>query len=104
MLWIGKKVTTIKLITYLLIPSIVCLLVPTVVATFLPAFKGNIIYNPNETKETMNKNGSIILYLGLASIIFVPVFKTITHLPPYVGMMFSLALVSTFAEILSSTK
>ena len=82
MLWIGKKVTTIKLITYLLIPSIVCLLVPTVVATFLPAFKGNIIYNPNETKETMNKNGSIILYLGLASIIFVPVFATCTHLPP----------------------
>ncbi len=104
MLWIGKKVTTIKLITYLLIPSIVCLLVPTVVATFLPAFKGNIIYNPNETKETMNKNGSIILYLCLASIIFVPVFKTITHLPHYVGMMFSLALVYTFAEILSSTK
>ena len=52
----------------------------------------------------MNKNGSIILYLGLASIILVPVFKTITHLPPYVGMMFSLALVSTFAEVLSSTK
>jgi Na+/H+ antiporter NhaD/arsenite permease-like protein len=46
----------------------------------------------------------MILYLGLASIIFVPIFKTITHLPPYVGMMFSLALVSTIAEILSSTK
>ena len=104
MLWIGKKVTTIKLISYLLIPSIVCLIIPIAVATFLPAFKGNITYNSYEINEEVNKNGSIILYLGLASIIFVPVFKSLTHLPPYVGMMFSLALVSTFAEILSSTK
>jgi Na+/H+ antiporter NhaD/arsenite permease-like protein len=104
MLWIGKKVTTIKLISYLLIPSIVCLLVPVSVASFLPAFKGNIAYDPDEIQERANKNGSMILYLGLASIIFVPIFKTITHLPPYVGMMFSLALVSTIAEILSSTK
>ena len=104
MLWIGKKVTTIKLISYLLIPSIVCLLVPVSVASFLPAFKGNITYDPDEIQESANKNGSMILYLGLASIIFVPIFKTITHLPPYVGMMFSLALVSTIAEILSSTK
>ena len=104
MLWIGKKVTTIKLITYLLIPSIICFIIPISIATFLPPFKGNITHNFDETQETMNKNGSIILYLGLASIIFVPVFKTITHLPPYVGMMFSLALVSAFAEILSSTK
>ena len=104
MLWIGKKVTTIKLISYLLIPSIVCLLVPVSVASFLPAFKGNISYDPDEIQESANKNGSMILYLGLASIIFVPIFKTITHLPPYVGMMFSLAFVSTIAEILSSTK
>ena len=88
MLWIGKKVTTIKLISYLLIPSIVCLLVPVSVATFLPAFKGNITYKHDKIQESVNKSGSTILYLGLASIIFVPVFKTITHLPPYVGMMF----------------
>ena len=87
-----------------MIPSIVCLLVPVSVATFLPAFKGNITYKHDKIQESVNKSGSTILYLGLASIIFVPVFKTITHLPPYVGMMFSLALVSTFAEILSSTK
>ena len=57
MLWIGKKVTTIKLISYLLIPSIVCLLVPVTVATFLPAFKGNITYNHDEIQEGENKNG-----------------------------------------------
>ena len=45
-----------------------------------------------------------MLYLGLGSIVFVPFFKTITHLPPYVGMMLSLAIVATFAEIYSSAK
>lgn len=45
-----------------------------------------------------------MLYLGLTAIVFVPVFKTVTHLPPYVGMMLSLALVATFAEIYSKAK
>ena len=43
-----------------------------------------------------------MLYLGLLSIVFVPIFKTITHLPPYVGMMLSLAVVTLVGEILSS--
>jgi hypothetical protein len=40
-----------------------------------------------------------MLYLGLGSILFVPFFKQITHLPPYVGMMLSLAVVAAFAEL-----
>ena len=45
-----------------------------------------------------------MLYLGLGAILFVPVFKTVTHLPPYVGMMLSLGVVATFAEIYSRAK
>jgi hypothetical protein len=45
-----------------------------------------------------------MFYLGLSAIIFVPVFKTLTHLPPYVGMMLSLAIVAIFAEYYSGTK
>lgn len=104
MLWIANKVTTVKLITYLFIPSMVCVVVPVFVASLLPAFKGEIEANENEEGEVAHKYGSIMLYLGLAAIVFVPVFKTLTHLPPYVGMMFSLAVVSTFAEIFSATK
>jgi len=104
MLWIANKVTTVKLITYLFIPSVVCVVVPVFVASLLPAFKGEIEANENEEEEVAHKYGSTMLYLGLAAIVFVPVFKTITHLPPYVGMMFSLAVVSTFAEIFSATK
>jgi Na+/H+ antiporter NhaD/arsenite permease-like protein len=104
MLWIGKKVTTLKLMEYLLIPSLLCMAVPTFIATFLPAFKGEIETDEEAEQRKPGKYSSIMLYLGLAAIVFVPIFKTLTHLPPYVGMMLSLAIVATFAEIFSRTK
>jgi len=104
MLWIGNKVTTAKLITYLLLPSIVCVVVPVFVASLLPAFKGDIPAIENQEEDPIHPKGATMLYLGLSAIVFVPVFKTVTHLPPYVGMMFSLAIVATFAEIFSATK
>ena len=104
MLWIGNKVTTGKLIAYLLLPSIVCVVVPVFVASLLPAFKGDIPAIENQEEDPIHPKGAIMLYLGLSAIVFVPVFKMVTHLPPYVGMMFSLAIVATFAEIFSATK
>ncbi len=103
MLWIGKKVTTINLIMYLLIPSLLCMIVPTFIASRMEAFKGNIDTG-DEGKDEINKYGSTMFYLGLGAIIFVPIFKTVTHLPPYVGMMLSLSVVATFAEIYSRSK
>lgn len=104
MLWIGNKVTTIKLIQYLIIPSLICMIVPVALATTLPAFKGNIDEEVVHIKPKTNKYGASMFYLGLSAIVFVPVFKTFTHLPPYVGMMLSLAIVATFAEYYSSAK
>ncbi|MDT7833466.1 sodium:proton antiporter NhaD [Flavobacteriaceae bacterium S356] len=104
MLWIGKKVTTLRLIEYLLIPSLLCMVVPTFIATFLPAFQGEIEADGETEERKPGKYSSVMLYLGLAAIVFVPIFKTLTHLPPYVGMMLSLAIVATFAEIFSRTK
>lgn len=103
MLWIGKKVSTLKLIEYLLLPSLLCMVVPTFIATFLPAFKGSI-KDEGDQEKAKSKYSGAMLYLGLGAIVFVPIFKTITHLPPYVGMMLSLAIVATFAEIFSRTK
>jgi len=100
MLWMGKKVTTMKLIEYLIVPSLICMIVPTLIASFLPAFKGNFEAAPAE--ENTGKTGALMLYLGLALIVFVPVFKTVTHLPPYVGMMLSLSIVALVAEVISS--
>jgi len=104
MLWIGNKVTTLNLIGYLFIPSIVCILVPVIIASWLPAFKGEISGNDDKDNVSSHPKGPMMLYLGLSAIVFVPVFKTITHLPPYVGMMLSLAIVATFAEIFSNAK
>ena len=104
MLWIGNKVTTLNLISYLLLPSIVCVIVPVTVASYLPSFKGKILTNQSEEDIISHPRGATMLYLGLGAIVFVPVFKTVTHLPPYVGMMLSLALVATFAEIFSNAK
>ena len=104
MLWIGDKVTTLKLISYVLVPSIVCLVIPVGIASFLPAFQGEIKTAEDDSNIQTHKRGATMLYLGLSAIVFVPVFKTLTHLPPYVGMMLSLAIVSTFAEIFSKAK
>lgn len=100
MLWMGNKVTAMELIKNLLLPSFICMALPTFIASFLPIFKGTI--ETNEKEEKISKYGSIMLFLGLAMIIFVPIFKTVTHLPPYMGMMLSLGIVSLFAEIFSS--
>ena len=103
MLWIGKKVTTGHLIGYLLLPSFLCMAVPTFIASYLPAFKGDLDVEEVEEKKKSRFSGTM-LYLGLGAIVFVPIFKMVTHLPPYVGMMLSLGVVATFAEIYSSSK
>lgn len=105
MLWIGKKVTTGLLFLYLFVPSLVCMVVPTTIASFMPVFKGRLQSEETEDLDKpKSKFSSTMLYLGLGAIVFVPIFKTITHLPPYVGMMLSLGVVAIFAEIYSNSK
>ncbi|QLG45951.1 sodium:proton antiporter NhaD [Costertonia aggregata] len=104
MLWIANKVSALQLIEHVLLPSIVCMVIPVLVASRFKAFSGNIDSDVSSLEEPKSKYGSTMLYLGLGAIVFVPFFKTVTHLPPYVGMMLSLALVATFAEIYSNSK
>lgn len=101
MLWMQDKVSTIKLISTLLIPSLVCFVVPVLIASRLKIFRGEITQE-EEDLDKANKNSAFMLVLGLSLIIFVPVFKTITHLPPYVGMMLSLGIMSMAAEIITN--
>ncbi len=104
MLWIGNKVTSGKLFMYLFVPSLLCMIVPTLIASFMPAFKGNLEKVEDDSDKPKNKFSSTMLYLGLGGIISVPIFKTVTHLPPYVGMMLALGIVAIFAEIYSNSK
>ncbi|PQJ14349.1 sodium:proton antiporter NhaD [Aureicoccus marinus] len=103
MLWIADKVHADSLVLRVLLPSLVCMIVPTIIASTFKVFKGTID-SDEDTGGSKSKFGPTMLYLGLGSIVFVPFFKTVTHLPPYVGMMFSLAIVAAFAEIFSNSK
>lgn len=103
MLWIADKVTVPMLFYYVFIPSVVCMVVPTYIATLLKPFKGNLT-NIDNDESNITRIGTTMLYIGLAAIVFVPVFKVLTGLQPYVGMMLSLAIVATFAEVYSGTK
>jgi Na+/H+ antiporter NhaD/arsenite permease-like protein len=104
MLWIGNKVTTGHLFIYLFIPSLLCMLVPFFIASYLPAFKGEIESFDQKDDKPKSRFSSTMLYLGLGGIVSVPIFKTVTHLPPYVGMMLALGVVAIFAEIYSNSK
>ncbi len=100
MLWIGNRVSTLGLIESLVIPSIVCFVVPTFIASFLKPFKGELTIDEssdfNENKKLLSSQ--TMLYLGLGMIVFVPIFKTVTHLPPYMGMMLGLGVVWLVSE------
>ena len=103
MLWIAGKVDAGSLVLRVLVPSILCMVVPTLIASRFKIFSGEVKIE-EKVEASKSKYGTTMLYLGLGSIVFVPFFKTITHLPPYVGMMLSLAVVATFAEIYSNAK
>ncbi|MBC8266260.1 MAG: sodium:proton antiporter NhaD [Flavobacteriales bacterium] len=108
MLWIGGQVTASNIITSVFLPSVVTALVPLIYLTF--KLKGEI-HRPIivESKEhyldpTTSFERNLIFYMGVAGLLFVPVFKTITHLPPYVGMLLSLGLLWLTTEILHRSK
>ena len=100
MLWIGNRVTTVGLVANLVIPSIVCMVVPAFLASRISAFKGEISINLAELSTDKRRllSSQTMLFLGLGAIVFVPIFKTITHLPPYIGMMLGLGVVWLVSE------
>lgn len=106
MLWIGNKVSTLKLMEYLFLPSIICLVLPLAVLSFMPSMRGHIASHAKTHKDDLTETEEKVLgsrrmlALGLGGLIFVPIFKTLTHLPPYMGMTLSLSIVWLASEII----
>lgn len=104
MLWIGKRTSGAHLVERLFLPSLVNLVVPVLLASFfLPVFKGNIEIEETSQEELESErllSSRTMLFLGLGMILFVPVFKTVTHLPPYLGMMLGLGVVWLVSEFI----
>jgi Na+/H+ antiporter NhaD/arsenite permease-like protein len=93
MLWIGKKVSAGGLMLSVALPSVMCLIVPYFLASRDKMFKGEIDADAYVENETPLRSSNLMLWVGLGAIVFVPIFKTIFHLPPYLGMMIALAIV-----------
>ena len=100
MLWIGKRVSAAHLVERLILPSIISMTIPVLIASFLPAFQGNIDVDVKDDDEEGHRllSSKKMLFLGLGMIVFVPIFKTITQLPPYIGMMLGLGVVWLVSE------
>jgi NhaD family Na+/H+ antiporter len=105
MLWMGGQVTTFNIIRELFLPSLVCLIVPSIIFSF--KMKGEV-----ESPEPLMKKGQrrfpfdqkLILIVGIASLMFVPIFKAYTGLPPFMGILLGLGVVWVVTEFLHKYK
>jgi NhaD family Na+/H+ antiporter len=106
MLWIGGQITADNIIVKLIFPSLICLIVPLIFISF--KLKGKVqrpTVNKNKTfQPTTSTERNVVFFLGLGALIFVPVFKAITHLPPFMGVLFGLGILWVVTEIIHSTK
>lgn len=104
MLWIGGQITAKNIILKLFIPSLICLLVPLFIVSF--KMKGSITGMEEEPKESpadkLSRN--IIFFTGIGVLLFIPVFKTVTHLPPFMGMLLGLGVLWIVSEIIHKDK
>ncbi len=105
MLWIGGQISATGIIQSLLLPSLVALLVPLIVASYV--LKNQAIGQAAASvalSSTEERDGKIMLFAGAGSLIGVPIFKTLTHLPPYMGILLALGIVWILSELLHSEK
>lgn len=108
MLWIGGQITALSIMKELFIPALLSLLVPLAYLSF--KMKGEIPLADSTGGMThgharaSSLEGRLMLFFGLGGLLFVPIFKTITHLPPYMGMLLSLGVIWVLSEILHSGK
>jgi len=100
MLWIGGQVSTLNIMKILIVPSIFCGLASFFCISFY--LKGEFILSSEEDSEEREPFSRTVFWLGLACLIFVPFFKVITGLPPFMGIIFGLAFLWLFTDIVHS--
>lgn len=105
MLWIGGQISALNIVKELLIPSIFCLLVPLCIISF--RLKGVIQTPEAENSDTTPAPAferNFVFLLGVSILLLVPVFKTLTHLPPFMAILLGLGIMWIITEILHSTR
>jgi Na+/H+ antiporter NhaD/arsenite permease-like protein len=102
MLWIGGQITAIEIMKGLILPSMVNLLVPLVVTARILGDRPVVPQKARENEEvfhTSSFESNLMFFLGLGILVMVPIFKTVTHLPPFMGVMFGLGLLWAVGDI-----
>lgn len=106
MLWIGNQLSSGVIISHLFLPSLACLVAPLTILSF--TLKGEIERPEELGKDHVDPTSpgerNLVFFLGVAGLLFVPVFKTVTHLPPFMGMMLSLGMMWVVTEIIHRSK
>lgn len=106
MLWIGGQITAANIILKVLLPSLASMLVPAYLIsrqlTGNASQRPEVLQNKNFTYNARERN--LVFWLGVGCLLMVPVFKTITHLPPYMGILFGLGIMWVCTEMIHSKK
>ena len=106
MLWIGGQITPLAIIKGVFLASLVNLVVPLFVVSYL--LRGRDIVSPSEARDALPRTSlferNLTFYLGLGILVMVPVFKTVTHLPPFMGILFGLGILWTVGELIHRDK
>ncbi len=101
MLWIGGQISTLSIMKAVFLPSVICILAPLVYLSF--TLKGELmVLSQDGDKPTVElvKGGKLMLILGVGALVSVPIFKTFTHLPPYLGMLGGLGILWVVTELI----
>jgi NhaD family Na+/H+ antiporter len=106
MLWIGGQITSLAIMKGVFVPSMVNMLVPLGVIAFMlrgRAVEGLAAEESNQLQATsFEKN--LMFFMGLGILVAVPVFKTVTHLPPFMGILFGLGLLWLVGDLIHKNK
>ena len=102
MLWNKGVITALGAISELLIPSIVSMVIPAYVLSL--TLKGSLTFTAEQAQTVQASDltatqRKVIFFLGVGGLIFVPIFKSITHLPPFVGILLVLGVLWTVTEV-----
>ncbi len=104
MLWIGGQITTVNIMQILFFPSLISMIVPLFLISLM--IKGDFIRNDDSNQESiiLNFEKRIVFFIGIGALIFVPFFKSLTHLPPFMGILIGLSVLWIVTELLNKDK
>lgn len=107
MLWIGGQITAMEIIKGVFLPSMVNLLVPLAITAYI--LRGRVVEAPQKVEhggghQTTSFEKNTMFFLGLGILVAVPVFKTVTHLPPFMGVLFGLGILWLVGDLIHKHK